>query len=105
MKGLAIAFFPLLIFTGCANKTIVKKELIVKKVYVKRKCPKLKIFEINKSIILTAYNKNNKICIKEWNSCIPQKEMINLISYIKYLKEINLRYKEEIQNYNKKFTK
>jgi len=85
-----IFLFPLL-FLGCYE---------TKYVYIKPKYPKLVTYEYNKSITLTAYNKDNKICIKEWNSCIPKKEMIKLITYIKTLKTINKKYTKEINMYN-----
>ena len=93
-----------IIFMGCADKPIIKKELVVKKVYVKSKCPKLRTFDYNKTLSLTAYNKGNKICIKEWKACIPKEEMIKLIVHIKMLKEVNKKYKEEIEEYNKNFS-
>ena len=94
-----------LFLSGCAEKPIIHKELVVKKVYIKTKCPKLKIYDFNKTLVLNAYNKGNKICIKEWNACIPKKQMINLIIYTKELKGIISNYKKEIEEYNKQFTK
>jgi hypothetical protein len=101
---IGLLIFSLFFVNGCASKTIVQKEIVTKKVYVKSPCPKLKVFDSNKSIILNAYNDGNKICVEEWKTCIPKEEMIKLISYIKYLKEINSKYKKEILEYNKKFT-
>jgi uncharacterized protein YxeA len=102
-KILLIPFLLLLI--GCSTKPIIQKEIVVKRVYVKSKCPKLKVFDVyNRDVSLTAYNNNGKVCVKEWNACIPKEQMINLISYIRYLKEVNNKYRKEIEEYNKNYS-
>ena len=99
-----MVIFIMFFMQGCSTKTIVKKEVVTKKVYVKRPCPKLKVFDYNKTITLNAYNKGNKICVEEWKTCIPKQEMIKLVAHIKMLKEVNSKYRKEIEDYNKEFT-
>ena len=89
-----------IILTGCSNKQIVKKEIVEKKIYIKSKCPKLKLYDYNKSLILNAYNEDNKICIVDWNVCIDRDKFVELLTHIKMLKKSNQLYKEEIIKYN-----
>ena len=97
MKRTILLLIPIF-FIACASKP----EVIVKTKYimVKPPLPKYKVEEFNKSLILTFYNKNNKICVKEWGYvCIPKDKMIELISYIKDLKMSLKKCNFKIENY------
>ena len=96
-----LAFSILYTFTGCAQKP----QTIVKYKYIEKKCPPLTVYqgcEVNLS--LTAYNKNNQICIKEWNGCIDKKAFIDLVKYIKNIRSVCKKYEYQIIEYNKRFT-
>ena len=87
------------LFSACSTKEYVIEKL---------QYPKLRVYDYNKSLKLTAYNKGNKVCIKEWGTCIPKSEMIKLITYTHSQKKIIDLYKKEILQYNefaKKHTK
>jgi len=86
-------------FVGCSQKTIA----ITKYKYIEKKCPKLKTFEKPPKLILTAYNKDNKVCIKEWNGCIKKDSFLKLVHYIKSLQLVIKNYEDEINLYNKRF--
>jgi hypothetical protein len=98
--SILILLIMILFLNGCSTKTIVQKEIVEKKIYIKSPCPKLKVFGYNKTIELDAYNKGDKICVVQWEACIPKEEMMKLITHIKMLKEVNQKYKEEIMKYN-----
>jgi uncharacterized protein YceK len=99
--SLIIMIIIFILMTGCSTKTIIKKEIVEKKIYIKSPCPKLKVFEYNKSIVLDAYLKNDKICVIQWDACLPKEKMFELMKHIKMLKEVNKKYREEITKYNK----
>jgi len=86
--------------SGCAEKTVV----VTKYKYVQQKCPRLTVYkDWNKTINLTAFNKDGKICIKEWNGCIDKNAFIDLAKYIENLKKTCAKYQYEIKEYNSKF--
>ena len=86
------------LFLGCQGPEP-KKEIVVKKVYVKEKVPVLSHFSVGQ-YKLTAINKGDKIYIKEWNATIDKKEFLKFIKYIKSLKMTLLQYKKEVDIYN-----
>jgi hypothetical protein len=94
-----LLFFSLFFIFGCTTKEIP----VIKYKYIEKTCPKLKIYDFNKSLELTIKKDKNKICIKEWGSCIKEEEFYKLVRYIKELKLINEKYKNEIKLYNQKF--
>jgi len=97
LTAVILWLLSLIFFTGCATRT----EIITKYKYVRPKLPQLQVYEYNKSLNLTAYNKNGKICIKEWNGCIDKKAFINLAKYIKELKGTLKKCNNQIIEYNK----
>jgi len=97
-KFIILLLFSFFIF-GCAEKQPTK--ILIKNNYIYSKAPILKIYENNNSLKLTAYNKNDKICIEEWKTCIPKNQMIILIKYTNSLKNTIKLYKNEVNIYNK----
>jgi len=96
-----LTLFILCFFTGCAQKP----QTIVKYKYIEKKCPPLTVYQgCDANLTLTAYNKNNQICIKEWNGCIDKKAFIDLVKYIKNIKSVCKKYEYQIIEYNKRFT-
>jgi hypothetical protein len=93
-----IILFSLFI-NGCASKP----EVIVKTkyVYVKPKLYKLKTYEYNKTMDISATVHNGKVCVKQWGGCISKKAFINIATYIKELKGNLQKCNTEIKNYNK----
>ena len=96
--NLTIIFMFVILSSGCSSK---QEKIIIKKQYIYSKVPILKIYDNNSSLKLTAYNKDNKVCIKEWNSCLPKEKMIELINYTNSLKNTIIKYKNEVKIYNK----
>jgi len=97
-----VMVFVMLVNSGCAQKTVV----ITKYKYIEKKCPKLKTFDsCEQNLTLTAYNKNNQICIREWNGCIDKKSFIDLAKYINKIKTTCKKYESEVKLYNQKIAK
>jgi len=89
----------LLFSSGCAQKTVT----ITKYKYIEKQCPRLNVYEpCDQNLTLTAVNKNNQICIKEWNGCIDKDEFIKLAHFIQNIKTICKKYETEIKLYNQK---
>ena len=83
----------ILLFSGCAQKEVVVKT-------IKTPGPILKTYEVNTSLKLTAVNWNGKVCVKEWNACLPKEEMKKLLVHIITLKKIVKLYTDEVKKYN-----
>ena len=93
--------FLLTSITGCAQKP----QTIIKYKYIEKKCPELTVYQgCDANLTLSAYNKNNQVCVKEWNSCVDKRAFVNLAKYIKNLKSTCKKYEYEIIEYNKRFT-
>jgi len=90
------------LFVGCAEKEI---KVVPKYIKVPCKYPKLKVYPDNSNLALSIKPKNGKVCVKEWNACIPEKEFMKLVRYIKEKRAIIKKYQKEIETYNKTYIK
>lgn len=88
-----------ILFTGCFTTTVIKP------VYKHNKTPILEIYELPQYKFGKLYNKDNKVCVKKWDTCIDKKEFITLIDYMKNVKSINNKYHKQITIYNTWSTK
>jgi hypothetical protein len=97
--AIVLYFILLLLISGCSQpvKTITKYK------YIQPSCPTLKTYKYDKKIVLTAYNKNDKVCIKEWDSCMPKTQFKKLVQLIKSLRVNLQKCNSEIELYNKTF--
>ena len=78
--------------------------ILEKPVYIKSKYPVLKEYPVNKTLILKVYNKNNEICVKDWNNvCIPKEKFLELVNFIELYKKQLKKANQEIELYNKNF--
>jgi len=91
-----IFFLIPLFFIGCFTSQ-------PKIVFVKTKCdvPNLYIFRNDTSYSLTYKEINNKVCIKEWNTCIPNNQFDKLIIVLSKRNKIIKKYQTEILLYQK----
>ena len=77
---------------------------LIKPVYIKSKYPVLKEYPVNKTLTLKVYNKNNEICVKDWNNvCIPKEKFLELVNFIELYKKQLKKANQEIELYNKNF--
>ena len=93
----------LMFLQGCSRP---QPQVVVKYKYIERKCPELKTYPTPQPLIITAYNKNDKVCVREWqDACLPKTEFLKLAKYIKQLRSVCDKYKQEIIIYNQKIAK
>ena len=97
-----IAIISPLLFLGCAEK-----EIKVVPKYIKIPChyPKLKMYQDTERLNLAIRPQDNKVCIKQWNTCIPKNEFMNLVKFIKHKEATIKKYEVEIKNYNNTYIK
>jgi len=79
--------------------------ILEKPVYIKSKYPVLKEYPVNKTLTLKVYNKDNKICVENWKTCIPKTEFFKLANFIELYKKQLKKANQEIKLYNKFFDK
>jgi len=97
LSVIATLIFASTLFSGCSTK------IIEKPVYIEKKCPTLKTYDLNETYKITAYKKGNKFYVEEWNATVDKEVVYDLFKYIKRIKGQLKKCNEEIKIYNKKF--
>ncbi|EJF05975.1 hypothetical protein ThvES_00019640 [Thiovulum sp. ES] len=90
-------FFMLsILITSCSYKEEV--FVPVEPIY-----PRLKVYELNQTYEIEAYNRDNYVCIDTWKACLPKNEFKLLHSYTSYLRYVIKLYREQTVIYNKHY--